>query len=175
MEIEKQIELIRTQIGKLDAPDFDLEAWKNTSILILSRIFGQTSLIVSKIQSLSHHLSSWALRDTLGKTSGEEQVKRNAREMLETVILEIETLGPPVQESGKETSPVMEAIRKALENELKVSQYRTLQEILSGPYRDDERLGKVHDFLAPFDAETLRKILAALLADKAVATGIKQT
>lgn len=165
MESEKHIELIKKQIEKLDAPDFDLEAWKNSTVLLLSRIFGETSLIVSRIQSLSYHLSSWALRDTLGKTTAEEQVKRNAREMLETAITEIETLGPPKSEGETEGNPLMHAIRKALENELKVSQYKELGEILAETHNAEERLKRVHDFLAPFDAESLRKMLAVILAD----------
>jgi hypothetical protein len=40
--IEKQIELIKRQISKLDEKDFDLDAWKSSTTVILGRIFGDT-------------------------------------------------------------------------------------------------------------------------------------
>lgn len=175
MDTIKQTELIRNQIKKLDAPDFDLEAWKNSTILVLSRVFGESSLIVSRIQSLSYHLSSWALRDTLGKTSAEEQVKRNAREMLETAILELETLGTPEGVKSSAGNPLLGAISSALENEMKVSQYKALREILTRTHNDEKRVEKVHDFLAPFDAESLRNMLAEILGNKSVAKDFPQS
>ena len=56
---EKEIELIRNQIKKLDNKDFDLEAWKISTILILERVFGYDSSKITKIKNIHQDLSSW--------------------------------------------------------------------------------------------------------------------
>ncbi len=37
----KEIQLLKTQIEKLERKDFDLEAWKNFTVVILGRILGK--------------------------------------------------------------------------------------------------------------------------------------
>ncbi len=41
-KVAKAIEMLQGQVDKLQAKDFDLKAWKNHTILILSRLFGET-------------------------------------------------------------------------------------------------------------------------------------
>ncbi len=94
MEKDKAIQLLREFISRLDRDDFNLEAWKNSVTLILEKIFGTGAPVIGRIREFSYHMSSWALRDTLGKSSWEEQIHRNAREILETAILELEMSGP---------------------------------------------------------------------------------
>ncbi|HNQ37909.1 MAG TPA: hypothetical protein PKJ58_08115, partial [Prolixibacteraceae bacterium] len=63
---EKEIALLRDQIGKLSDPRFDLEAWKNQTIIFLERIFGKESSKVKLIRELHYDYSSWSLRDASG-------------------------------------------------------------------------------------------------------------
>ncbi len=168
MEKEKAIQLLREFINKLDREDFNLEAWKNSVTLILERIFGNGAPVISKIQELSYHMSSWALRDTLGKSSWEEQIRRNAKEIMETAILELEIAGTD-EEDLKKQNEVFSAIEEALENELKGSQYKALQAILAKEKDPSLRKEKVKDFLQSLDQETLQEMLTTLLSDDRIA------
>jgi len=38
---EKYVKLLRSQVKKLDVDDFDLEAWKSSTVSLLTRIFGE--------------------------------------------------------------------------------------------------------------------------------------
>ena len=166
MDKEKSIQLIREFIRKLDQDDFDLEAWKNSVTLILERVFGPGALIINKIQSLSYHMSSWALRDTLGKSSWEEQIKRNAREILETAIMELEIAGTGEYEPAMHTASLI--ISEALENELTGSQYKELKAILKENDDPALRREKISEYLRSLDTETLQNILSTLLSDERV-------
>ena len=52
MNPEKSIEVLEEQIRKLDAKEFDLNAWKNFTTLLLERIFGRQSKKIEAIQKL---------------------------------------------------------------------------------------------------------------------------
>ena len=130
--------------------------------LILENIFGAGAPVIGKIQELSYHMSSWALRDTLGKSSWEEQINRNAREILETAILELEMAD--TDEGSTKENAVFRLIREALENELKGSQYKILKAILEE--KDPAtRKDKVREFIRSLDQDTLQGILVSLLSD----------
>ena len=156
--------MLREFINRLDRKDFNLEAWKNSVTLILENIFGAGAPVIGKIQELSYHMSSWALRDTLGKSSWEEQINRNAREILETAILELEMAD--TDEGSTKENDVFGLIREALENELKGSQYKTLKAILKENKDPSTRKDKVREFIRSLDQETLQGILVSLLSDK---------
>lgn len=161
---EKEIELIRKQIEKLNIKDFDLESWKISTIIILERIFGYDSPKIEKIKSIHQDLSSWSLRDTLGTSSGYEALKKYGKEILEACIMELETLGISDNEkkSIKTESLLFEVLLASLENELKVSQFKKLINI-SSIKNKKEREGKITEFLSDMDNESILRIVANIL------------
>ena len=163
MEKDQAIQLLREFIDRLDRKDFNLEAWKNSVTLILEKVFGAGAPVINKIQELSYHMSSWALRDTLGKSSWEEQIRRNAREILETAILELEITG--TEEDNKTEDTAFIVLREALENELKGYQYKDLKIILEKNKDPATRKEKVNEFIHSLDQDTLQNILGTLLSD----------
>ncbi|MDX1284332.1 MAG: hypothetical protein R3182_04950, partial [Draconibacterium sp.] len=82
---EKEIALLREQLVRLDEKKFDLEAWKNHTLIFLERIFGKDSSKLKLIQEIHYDYSSWSLRDTAaaGKTKDKDPVKMRAREILD--------------------------------------------------------------------------------------------
>lgn len=166
---EKEIELLRRQIEKLDNKDFDLEAWKISTILILEKIFGEDSPKITKIKDIHQDLSSWSLRDTLGTSSGYDASKKFGKEILEACIMELETLGTPeeINKSGKPGTLPFEIILNSLENEFKVSQFKSLKKLSSIKNRE-EREKELSDFLSELDSKTLRQLLINILSDNEV-------
>lgn len=172
---EKEIGLMKRQIEKLDSKDFDLEAWKISTILILERVYGYDSSKITKIKNIHQDLSSWSLRDTLGTSKGYDASKKYGKEILEACIMELETLGAlnNINKSIKPKSLPFEVLLESLENELKVSQFKDLIKI-SKIKDKQERENKITNFLSDLGNEIILQILANILSHKKVA-GIMNT
>jgi hypothetical protein len=166
---EKKIELIKRQIEKLDDKDFDLEAWKISTILILERVFGYDSSKITKIKNIHQDLSSWSLRDTLGTSKGYDASKKYGKGILEACIMELETLGIPnhLKKSTEPESIPFEVLLESLENELKVSQFKNLKKI-SNIKDKQERESKLTNFLSDLDNEIILQMLVNILSHKKV-------
>ena len=124
--VDKEVTILHEQIQKLEAKDFDLEAWKIYTINILERIFGSNSHKIEQIKALKYDFSSWSLRDTSGSTGS---IKKKARVILESSINELEQFGlPQIDTATKENDS--EALLNVFEDELKGSQFKRLKEIL---------------------------------------------
>ncbi|HDR52331.1 MAG TPA: hypothetical protein ENN90_12035, partial [Mariniphaga anaerophila] len=94
---EKEIALLKEQIERLGEEKFDLEAWKNRTVIFLERVFGKDSPRLKMIQNLHYDYSSWSLRDTFagGSAKDKDPVRIQAKEILEATIAELESLGLP--------------------------------------------------------------------------------
>jgi len=95
------IKLFKKQIAKLEDADFDLEAWKTGTITVLHRTFGERDTRVKQIDQLKIDYSSWALRDSNSNYKPVETAKRKGREILNTVIGEIEVFGVPKDNTSR--------------------------------------------------------------------------
>ncbi len=82
--VNKEIKLLERQIEKLSASDFDFEAWKKYSVIILSRIFGDNDEKIKQLKNIDFEFSSWSLRDASGNESYEEGSKRLATEVFKS-------------------------------------------------------------------------------------------
>ncbi|MEQ9402271.1 MAG: hypothetical protein RIM99_01690 [Cyclobacteriaceae bacterium] len=94
------IKLLKKQITKLDAEQFDLEAWKSSAIAVLSRVFGKEDQRVEQIENLKIDYSSWALRDSNANYKPVETAKLKGKEILNTAVEEIEIFGAPENHSS---------------------------------------------------------------------------
>ena len=90
---EKYIQLFTRQIEKLDTEDFDLEAWKSSTIVLLKKVFGAQDPKIEQIEKLKIDYSSWTLRDSNAKYKPIETCKKIGKEILLSAIDEIELLG----------------------------------------------------------------------------------
>ncbi|HKI88542.1 MAG TPA: hypothetical protein VKA38_05895 [Draconibacterium sp.] len=156
---EKEIALLKEQIFRLDEKKFDLEAWKNHTIIFLERIFGKDSSKIKMLKELHYDYSSWNLRDTAasGKTKDKDPVRQQAEEILRAAITELETLGLPDGKSEKEK------VWELLQDELTGKQVKEI-EILLGS-EDVEKVAKISDILENLGADNLSNIVAKLLTD----------
>ncbi|MBN1985462.1 MAG: hypothetical protein JW761_04110 [Prolixibacteraceae bacterium] len=154
---EKEIALLKEQIARLDEKDFDLEAWKNHTILFLERIFGKESSRIKMIKELHYDYSSWSLRDTAaaGKTKDKDPVRMQADEILRASVAELESLGLP--ENKKE----QEKIRELLQDELTGKQLKEIETLAHS--ENAEKIAKIADILAKLEKENLAFIIAKLL------------
>lgn len=154
---EKEIALLNGQINRLEETKFDLEAWKNQTIIFLERIFGKESSKIKMIKELHYDYSSWTLRDTAaaGKTKDKDPVRLQAEEILRATVAELESLGLPQDKQEKEK------VRELLGDELTGKQLKEIETLLAS--EDPEKLRKVSDILENIEKENLTSIVAKLL------------
>lgn len=156
---EIEIALLQEQIERLKEKKFDLEAWKNHTIIFLERIFGKESTKLKMIKDLGYDYSSWNLRDTAaaGKTSDKDPVLLQAEEILNAAIAELKVLGLPHSKKEKER------IWDLLNDELTGKQLRELNALVKS--EDADKAEKITNILEELEKEKLAAIVLKLLTD----------
>lgn len=167
----KEIDLLKKQIEKFDNKDFDLEAWKNYTIVLIGRIFGEDSQKIKQIRDIEYEHSSWSLRDTSGD-SALDACKKLGREILEAAITELETFGVPGV-SSQSSEEIIKIITEALQDELKGSQFKEIRPILNSSKSSQERKKEIFEKLKSYGSETANTIISAILANQKVGKKIK--
>ncbi len=154
---EKEIALLKGQLASLDVPNFDLEAWKNHTLIFLERIFGKDNSKLRLIRELRYDYSSWNLRDTAaaGKTKDKDPVKMQAREILEATITELEYLGLPTDSTDAQK------VWELLQDELTGKQVKEIDAVLKS--EDSGKEQKISEILEKLDKENLAAIISKLL------------
>jgi len=154
---EKEILLLKKQVERLNEKKFDLEAWKNHTIVFLERIFGKENSKIKMVKDLNYDYSSWSLRDTAatGKTKDKDPVRLQAREILTAAISELEMLGLP------ENKPENEKIWELLKDELTGKQIKQIESLVTSAAPD--KAEKISDVLEELEKDELATIVANLL------------
>ncbi len=154
---EKEIALLKEQIVKLEEKKFDLEAWKNHTIIFLERIFGKESSKIKMIKDLAYDYSSWSLRDTAaaGKTKDKDPVRMQAEEILVAAVAELESLGLP------KIKPEKDRIWILLEDDLTGKQLREIETLVKSD--DSDKEVKITQILEDLGNEKLASIIFKLL------------
>jgi hypothetical protein len=160
---KKEINILKQQVDKLNAKDFDLEAWKKYTIVMLARIFGDTSEKIRQIESIEYDYSSWSLRDTSGSSSYLESCKKLGRNILEASIEELETFGLP--DHSTEDDRFFSIIIEALQDELKGSQFRELKDVILKTEKEEDLHDRIREILNDFDTGIPAAILTSILSN----------
>ena len=161
---KKEIAILKKQIERLEVKDFDLEAWKKFTIVMLARIFGDTSEKIRQIESIEYDYSSWSLRDTSGSSSYLESCKKLGRKILEASIEELEAFGLP--DNTRDDNQFFMLIIDALQDELKGSQFRDLKSVILKTKNNTELIDKVREILNDYDTGVPVDILVSILTNK---------
>ncbi len=177
--IRKEIDLLKQQIDKLNVPDFDLDAWKTFTIILLERIFGPQSHKIKQIENINYDYSSWSLRDASGDSSNIDACKKLGWEILTASIQELENFGFPetaqiseedIARSGKIET---ENIVSCFEDELKVSQLKELKAILLSGDNFDDKKSRLVGKLKEFGVNTAPEILSNIILDESISQALK--
>lgn len=171
MDSQKSIAVLSGQIEKLNAKDFDLNAWKNFTTLLLERIFGGQTKKIESIQKIKYDQGSWVLRDETGYTNSMLACKKLGREILEEAIVELETFGLP--EKSDDTMP-FEILLNALKDELTGSQFREIIRAVSDKGAIEDRKKVIITKLQGYGSEAAWAIVANLLTDETVSGRLKK-
>lgn len=165
MNPKNAIKVLKDQIEKLEAKEFDLNAWKNFTILLLQRIFGQETRKVDAIGKIKYDQGSWVLRDETGYTNSMDACKKLGREILEEAIVELEAFGAP-EETGNTIS--FDVILDALQDELTGSQFREIKQAIIEKRQIKDLKKILVTKLKGFDSEGIYAIVANILSNEEV-------
>lgn len=159
----KEIQMLQKQIDKLENDDFDLEAWKSGATIILERLFGGKNQKIRQIEKIKYDQSSWALREAKGSKNMMEACKRQGKEILHIAMDELEHFGLPDEIAEVQATPFKAIIVKALENELKIAQYREVMRIIDSDLKIEEKEKKLIQTLNSYGHDFAENILASIL------------
>lgn len=156
---DKEIALLQEQINKLHDKKFDLDAWKNSTLIYLERIFGKENSKSKMIAELAYDYSSWNLRDTAatGKTSEKDPVIMQAEEIIVATIAELKTFGLPKPEREKDK------LLELLKDELTGKNIREIESLLRG--NEPDRISKITEIIEATGKDKLVTIVTKILTD----------
>lgn len=160
----KEIKLLEEQIGKLESKNFDLEAWKQYTIVLLARIFGDNNQKIQQVEKIEYDYSSWSLRDTSGSSAYLETCKKLGKEILQASIDELKSFGLPDLNESQEKYITVEILIESLEDELKVSQFRELKKLINSSKPREEKINTAREILKNLDKEASFNIILNILS-----------
>lgn len=176
--IEKQIELIKKQIDKLNSSDFDLKAWKSSSILILDRIFGSDFQGIKTIENIKYTSGGIYGGSNPSSWNNMDSCKKQGKEILETCINELTIFGarekPKKDNSGininltQNQSVNINLLVSALEDELTVSQMREIKEIMQDSESTKDKKTKIIEKIKSFGSDIASNIIANILTNPSI-------
>jgi hypothetical protein len=161
---DNKTKLLQKQIDKLNDDDFDLNAWKNGTTMVLERIFGPQNRKITAIEQIKYELSSWSLRDAKGSRSQLESCKQQGREILLTAIDELELLGAPGD--AEKGSPIADMLEEALGLELKVADFKKVIEWVGSDEKAEQKRKKLEPIFENLHKDAMENILMALLTSE---------
>lgn len=170
---EKQIELINKQLFKLDSQDFDLEGWKGSSIVILSRIFGDGYTGIKALKKIEYSGS------VIGNGSFDnlKSCKKQGKDILDACITELEIFGQPEQKKNENSGVNINLTQNqnqivnitllisTLEEELTGTQFRELNELMKINEPKSEKKKKIIEKIKSFGSDVASNILSNILTN----------
>lgn len=170
---DKQIELIKKQLDKLDSPDFDLEGWKSSSIVILSRIFGDNYSGIKALENIKYSGGGFGDVHWDNLTT----CKKQGKDILGACVTELETFGQPEPKKNENSSININLTQNqnqtvnitllisALEDELTVSQFKEINELMKTEEPKSEKKKKIIEKIKSFGSDVASNILANILTN----------
>ena len=153
---QRYLALLKNQLSKLDTEDFDLDAWKGSTIALLNRIYGENSPQAAQIEKLKIDYSSWSLRDSSSTYNPEQSCKQQGKEILEMAIVELENFGLP-----EETAPPSAISLLEKESNGKIEE---VKKVIDSDLSPQEKVAALTKHLNSLKKDTLVKVISNILA-----------
>jgi len=160
---KEAIKLLKQQLEKLDAKDFDLNAWKKYTVVILSRVFGEDNLKIKQVEDLEFEYNSWSLRDASGNESYEDGTIKLAREIIQASIDEITAFGIPESKSSM-SNKELENYLNIILDELKGSQLKQLKTIIASENSSVEKKRLVFEIIETMGENTVYEVITNIIS-----------
>lgn len=149
---KKEIELLKGQLDKIEEPKFDLDSWKSSTNIILSRIFGDNYQGIKSIDKIKLTGGGISIGGSGTYWDNMESCKRQGRDIIIACINELETFGLPDKKnpsSGINISLTqnqtvnIHLLISALEDELTGTQLKEVKEIMKSKEAVEVKKSKI--------------------------------
>lgn len=176
--IDKQILIIQKQIDKLETNEFDLAAWKSSTILVLDRIFGSNFQGIKSIENIKYNSGGISTGENSTFWNNMSSCKKQGKDILETCINELETFGEreKIENKGsgininltQNQTVNLNLIISALEDELTVSQMKELNKIMKNGEKESIKKKNIVDKIKEFGSDVAVNILTNIISNPAI-------
>ena len=171
---KKEIELIEKQIQNLSEPKFNIDSWKGSTNIVLSRIFGPDCEGIKSINKIKHNAGGMHFGNSSSSWDNVETCKKQGKDILEACISELETFGLPdksTPSSGinitltQNQTVSVNLLVSALEDELTVTQLKEVKEIMKSDEPKETKKEKIISKIKSFGGDIASNILANILTN----------
>ena len=171
---DKAIDLLKGQLNKIEEPKFDLDSWKSSTSIILSRIFGDNYQGTKSINKIKLTGGGWSFGGSGTYWDNMESCKTQARDIIIACINELETFGLPEKKDGSSGINIsltqnqtvnIHLLISALEDELTGTQLREVKEIMKSKENVDVKKSKILEKIKSFGGDVASNILANILTN----------
>jgi hypothetical protein len=173
----KGIELIHNQISRLDDKDFDLDAWKSSTTIILGRIFGDTYQGIKEIEKINFDSGGWSIGEASHYWDNLTSCKKQGKDILQACITELEIFGQPEKKKNynsgininltqnQNQTVNINLLISALKDELTVSQLSEVNDLMRADEPSSEKKRKIIKKIKSFGGDVASNILANILTN----------
>lgn len=165
---DQYINLLKEQITKLDETEFDLNAWKARTNILLARMFGENNQKIRQVNNIKYEYGSWSLRDVSGSETAMDICKKLSKEILDAAIDELENFGVPEEKISEQENKVTETVASCYKDELTGSQIKELIKILNTSENEEEKKNQVMEKFNRLGSDTLAKIVTGIIMHKEI-------
>jgi hypothetical protein len=171
---KKEIGLLKVQLDKLEEPKFNLDSWKSSTNIILSRIFGDNYQGIKSIDKIKLTGGGFYIGGSGSSWDNMESCKKQGREILIACISELETFGLPDKKDPSNGINIsltqnqtvnIHLLVSALEEELTGTQLKEVKEIMKSKETTDIKKSRIFDKLKGFGGDVASNILANILTN----------
>lgn len=175
----KEIEILEQQISKLSNPQFDIEAWKSSTNIILSRIFGPNYEGIKSINKIQHQAGGIFFGDNSTSWDNVETCKKQGREILDACIQELRAFGIPEKIASKDGIHItltqnqhqtvnIDLLVSALKDELTGAQLKEVKDIMNTKEPAEEKRTTLVSKLKSFGTDVASNVLANILTNPGI-------
>ncbi|MDN3722753.1 hypothetical protein QRD02_00035 [Aequorivita sp. SDUM287046] len=175
--IDKQIELLKKQIEKLDENNFNLDAWKSSTIIILGRIFNTNYQGITSIDKIKFSRGGGGFSGKTHFWDNMTSCKKQGKDILEACITELEIFGEPEKVNSEKSEITINLSQNqnqtinitllisALEDELTISQLSEVNELMKADEPKSVKKVKIIEKIKTFGSDVASNILANILTN----------
>ena len=152
--------ILNEQLKKLDDSDFDFEAWKTSTIIVLTRIFGPADVKIKQLDNIRvEYGSSWSMRAVSGSFDPIWSSKKQGKEIVSMALKELELYGEDA------INPCGRLIENALSEVLRMKDYKQLESLLTEKDAIAQK-ENVNKFLKKLSKDELTMVLTEIVCQQ---------
>jgi hypothetical protein len=170
IDLQKAKDILTQQILKLQDPNVDIMSWQESSVILLTRIFGDEYQGIKSIQTIKYYMYYRGEDDYT--IDNKEECQHQGKEILETCIIEIDNFGLPSREKEprhgttinfSQNQSVNIHIQSIFEEVLTHKQIDEISKITHTSESESTKKSRLIEQIKNFGSDVISNILASII------------